>query len=312
MPLRLWSWLKKSAKKRMRKMKAVLQRLLFPPGWIVIAVSGIGYGALIPVLGTSQTGIGAWMAYTLSAYALVVDILALPKCKSALQTISARFKERSVLLSLFRKTNFGRSYLDNRAFRESISLYQGMIANFLYTVFRIITGIQYASVWFMTIAVYNLLLGIFRLYLIARYRRQPFQESNRLVYEYSCYKTIGKWLLVLHIPMSGMVVQMVVANSGFLYSGLVIYVSALYTFYMMILSVANLIRFRKRNSPILLAAKALNCISAAMSVLGLQTAMIARFGEDGSFRKWMERPYRCGRLYACAGHGGLYGHKRTL
>ena len=57
---------------------------------------------------------------------------------------------------------------------------------------------------------------------------------------------------------------------------------------MMILSIINLIKFRKMGSPIISAAKVLNFVSALMSVLGLQTAMISRFSFEGeAYRKMM-------------------------
>lgn len=88
-------------------------------------------------------------------------------------------------------------------------------------------------------------------------------------------------LFILNIPMGGMIILMVRTNSGFTYPGYLIYLSALYTFYIMTLSIVNLVKFRKMDSPILSAAKVLNFVSAMMSVLGLQTAMIARFSSEG-------------------------------
>ena len=88
--------------------------------------------------------------------------------------------------------------------------------------------------------------------------------------------------------MGGMIVLMVRTNSGFSYPGYIIYLSAFYTFYTMIISVLNLVKFRKLGSPILSAAKVLNFIAAMMSILGLQTAMISRFSENGeAYRKMM-------------------------
>ena len=64
--------------------------------------------------------------------------------------------------------------------------------------------------------------------------------------------------------------------------------SAFYTFYTMVISVLNLVKFRKLGSPILSVAKVLNFIAAMMSILGLQTAMISRFSENGeAYRKMM-------------------------
>lgn len=51
------------------------------------------------------------------------------------------------------------SLLDDRAFRAKISLYQGMAENFPYTVFGAVLGVGYASPWFISLAVYYLVLG---------------------------------------------------------------------------------------------------------------------------------------------------------
>lgn len=95
-------------------------------------------------------------------------------------------------------------------------------------------------------------------------------------------------MFLLNIPMGGMILLMVKTNSGFSYPGYIIYLSALYTFYTMGMSINNLVKYRKLGSPILSAAKVLNFVSAMMSVLGLQTAMISAFSEgEEEFRRLM-------------------------
>lgn len=266
----------------MSKGKACLLRLLFPPGWAVVLLSLLGYGMLIPALRAECPPALTYAAYGLSAYALTVDIAAIPRLKACVKQWAARVRLHSRMLRKLRKTSLGKRLLKDRAFRASVSLYQGMAVNFLYTVFRVVTGTVYSSVWFISIAVYYFLLGALRAYLIFCYRCRP---ENSLAYEYRCYKNAGRMLLLLNLPMSGMVFLVVFENSGFLYPGVVIYLSALYTFYMAILSIVNLRKMRRLNSPVLEAARLLNFISAAMSVMGLQTAMIARFGQgDSGFR----------------------------
>ena len=160
-----------------------------------------------------------------------------------------------------------------------------MIVNFFYVLFRIATGIRYASVWFISMAVYYMVLGGLRAYLISSYRRR---EAGGLSFEYHCYRRTAWLLFLLNIPMGGMIVLMVRTNSGFFYPGYIIYLSALYTFYTMAVSIVNLVKFRKLGSPILSAAKVLNFVSAMMSILGLQTAMISRFSVNGeNYRRLM-------------------------
>lgn len=175
--------------------------------------------------------------------------------------------------------------MNDQLFRSSVSIYQGMAVNFLYMLFRFMTAVRYASVWFFSMAIYYMVLCIMRAYLAFGYRRR---ESNGASYELRCYRRTAGMLFILNIPMGGMIVLMVQTNSGFSYPGYLIYLSALYTLYMMTLSVINLVRFRKMDSSILSAAKILNFVSAMMSVLGLQTAMITRFSNNGEgYRKMM-------------------------
>lgn len=179
-------------------------------------------------------------------------------------------------------TTFGSRYVNDLAFRGSVSLFQGMSVNFLYVVFRIAVGVRYASVWFISMAAYYLVLAVLRLSLIMSYRHKG------KIDEIHCYRRTAWLLFRLNLPMGGMILLMVLTNSGYSYPGYVIYMSAIYTFYTMVTSVINLIRFHRLGSPLLSAAKVLNFIAALMSILGLQTAMIARFSTEGDgFRKMM-------------------------
>lgn len=170
--------------------------------------------------------------------------------------------------------------MDDISFRGSVGIYQGAAVNFFYVVFRIYAGIRYASMWFISMAVYYLALGLIRLSLILS-RRCHASEAL-------CYRRTAWLLFALNIPMGGMILQMVMNNSELSYPGHVIYLTAMYTFYTMAMSVVNLVRYRRLGSPILSAAKVLNFVSALMSVLCLQTAMIAQFSEnDYVFRRLM-------------------------
>lgn len=171
------------------------------------------------------------------------------------------------------------------SFRGGFSICQGMAVNFLYAIFRTVTGIMYSSVWFISMAVYHFMLGGMRTYLVFAVRRR---DINDVLYEYECYRNIAWLLLLLNIPMGGMILLMIKTDSGFSYPGYIIYLSALYTFYTMVMSIRNFVKYKRLGSPVLSAAKILNLVSAMMSVLGLQTAMIIVFSADGGeYRRLM-------------------------
>lgn len=254
----------------MKRAWTALKKILHPTKWVLLGLPPVVFAILAFVLRTGISGIPAYLIYGMSAYCLVIWVLPLPQL----------FRQtKAFILCKLNATRLGRSFVGDLAFRGSVSLFSGMVVNFLYVVFRIFVGIRYTSVWFIAIAIYYLALGLMRLSLIMSYRKRSAISERR------CYRHTAWLLFALNIPMGGMILLMVLTDSGYSYPGYVIYLSALYTFYTVILSVMNLVRFRKLGSPILSAAKVLNFVASLMSLLCLQTAMITQFsGGEGNFR----------------------------
>lgn len=139
---------------------------------------------------------------------------------------------------------------------------------------------RHASVWFLSMAAYYLVLGGMRLSLILSAHRHSERAALR------CYRWTAWLLFLLNLPMGSMILLMVLTDSGYSYPGYVIYLSAMYTFYTMIHPVVNLVRFHRLGDPILSAAKVLNFVAALMSVLGLQAAMLAQFSAESDTFRW--------------------------
>jgi len=152
----------------MKKAKALLFRLLYPPKFVLFAAVFISILSLCCIFLSGKTDCAAaYCAYFISAYALTVLMLALPK---AYRRAEAAVKGSKAFQRLI-GTKFADRYLNDLSFRGSVSIYQGMAVNFLYVIFRIITGIRYASVWFISMAAYYFMLGLLRAYLIRCYRK---------------------------------------------------------------------------------------------------------------------------------------------
>lgn len=179
--------------------------------------------------------------------------------------------------------------MENAEFRGSINSASGIVIDFAYAAFRGVSGILYRSVWFISLAVYHLVLGCLRVYLLARkIRTERKPEELRMAFEKSAYKTTAWLLLLLNIPMGGMVCLMIMTDSGFNYPGYIIYLSAAYTFYKIISATIGVFHLRRLGSPLKSSATILNFVAALMSVLGLQTAMITQFSANGEeFRRMM-------------------------
>ena len=119
----------------MKKARTLLKRLLHPPKWVLLTLPPIVFAALTDVLLNGKNSMPAYMIYGMSAYCLIIWILPLPRLLR---------EAKEAMLRRLNGTVFGRKYLGDLAFRGSVSIYQGMMVNFFYVVFRLLVGIRYA------------------------------------------------------------------------------------------------------------------------------------------------------------------------
>lgn len=266
----------------MERAKKILKRLFCLPPVPTLVISLPSYGLVIYALaGENVKPAVAYAAYLLSAYALVITITGITGLvRFARQGIAGHPLVRKVLgIPLVSR------YLQEDMFRAETGLYRGFFINLLYAGIKMFSGILYRSVWFITLAVYYVLLALMRASLLHYVRRGG---KDKLA-EWRRYRLCGVILLLMNVALAGIVILVVYQNSGFEYPGMLIYVMALYAFYATITAVRNVIRFRRYGSPVMSAAKAINLTAALVSMLSLETAMLTQFGaaDDPGFRRIM-------------------------
>lgn len=270
----------------------VYRHILTPPIWAVILMSVILIPlVIVTLLFIDNTSAVAIIVYCYAAYAFTVLCIAMPKIvKRSKELIHG---DEVKLIVAFRKFmnryKYTGMFLNDRDFRARISLYGGLVINLAYAVFKIATGIYYYTPWPFAIGVYFLMLGLIRLVLMKNVRISDRQEhtASKKIHELKSYRTCGISMLVLTVGVMGVAIQMIWKNRGYEYPGFIIYISALYTFYSLILSVVNVVRFSKRKNAVLSAAKNLSLAGALMSLYALQTAMLTTFGGSESYRRLM-------------------------
>ncbi len=265
----------------MNKWKGLIKTIFNPQSWIILLL--IPMSTVLLILGLSDRFHGtalAYISYLVSSYTLTVSVWGFSKF--------IRFVKNGFWkMPFIQKINahpLGHLLLNDISFRGTASIYQGFVINTLYAIFRGITAYLYHSVWFASIAVYYLFLSMIRLTLVCHVSRlkQYQNPGDQMIFEYKGYRRCGFLMLLLNTGMAGMIVLMVRDNLHYEYPGYIIYLSALYTFYTAIMATVNIFKFRKLKSPILSASKAIAFTGVMMSVMALQTAMIAQFGGDDS------------------------------
>jgi hypothetical protein len=270
------------------RMKALIKKIFFlkPLPTVLIAVPSYVLVFLVLVYGLTDSPI-SYAAYVLSAYAFVITITGFPGIVNAVKNGFWNLH----LIKALGKTKIGRKFFDNALFRSEISLHQGLVMNLLYVAVKLVSGIKYQSVWLIAFGIYYLLLAVMRGTLVQYVHSAAAkgkQIGEDIEGEFRRYRMCGIGLLFLNQALVCIVVYIVHMNQGMDYPGLLIYIMALYAFYAVITAIINVVRFRRQGSPIHSASKVISLTAAFVSMLSLETAMLAQFGgDDAAFRKTM-------------------------
>ena len=250
-------------------MKKIMNKIFFPNKIIGFLLFNISFGLLIYVFAThlEDTPL-AYITYLLSTYALIIFICWFCKiCK-----FSNEFIKKTKIYQLYQKHFF--------LITKTLLLFSSLL-NISYSIFNLVVGIYYRSFWFITFAVYYFLLWFMRFFLL--YKEKDFNVYN--LNQYKKLKRCGIILLLLNVVLVGIIILILHTNQSIHYAGYVIYIVAIYDFYLIISAIFNVFKYRNSNSPILLASKFINLTVAMISMLSLEVAMIEHFGDnDLTFR----------------------------
>ena len=259
----------------MKKFQKILHRLLHPGAAVVVLVALAGAGLLVYSFGFAEKDSPvSYVSYVVSAYALLVVCFNLaPLLGKANRRV--------------RQNRYIRQYLEDASFQTKVSLYTLLVINLLYAGVNAVSGLYYRSPWFGSLAAYYILLSGMRFSLVRYARHHGFGENKAA--QWKRYRLCGLLLTLTNIALAGVVILVIHQNRGFEYAGMLIYIMAAYTFTITVMAIVNLVRYRKYHSPVMSAARVVNLVTALMSMLSLETAMLTQFGSEDSpyFRQVM-------------------------
>lgn len=250
--------------------KKIGKKLLFPPVWAVVLLTLFSTAGLVAVFlkGWENAPI-SYGVYVLSAYTLsAVTALCIVKLPGQYRRLRKKALDNPMV----------NRCVTDKLFGTKVSLYLSLGINLLYVGINLLSWYLYKSWWFVCLAVYYVILSVMR-FLLVRYVRINALGADRrreLRRSLAC----SYIMLLLNFFLSGAVLMVVYQNKGYAYHGIMIYIMAMYTFYTVTHAVINLIRYRKLESPVMSTAKGISMAAALVSLLNLETAMFAEFGES--------------------------------
>jgi len=243
---------------------------LFPPILVIFLLTAISAIALVYVfLNRMETHPIAYGVYVVAFYTISVLGIA---CGT---TVPKQYKRIKAWLY---ETKYGNRYMTDAVYKNQVSLYVTLAVNILYVAVNVALFFLYDSMWFVILAAYYGILAWMR-FLLLRYKANHEIGTNRkgeLHHAILC----SIILLFVNVILSGAVLMILYEDKGFFYHGILIYVVALYTFYVTVYAIVNVVKYRKYNSPVMMTAKIIALSAALVSMLSLETAMLSEFGAE--------------------------------
>lgn len=244
--------------------RKIARALLFPPPALLALITPLAFSALAySFVALDETDPRRIASYALSFYALVIVCLHVPQMFAWTQ----RFR---------RENRYLLRYTADVRLRMNISLWGSCTYNAAYALFQLALGLHHRSAWFYAMAGYYALLAALRLSLGYRIRRSaPGADQPG---EWRAYRLCGAGLLMMNAALSVFVLYFVRHLRATQHHEITVIAMAAYTFGAATLAVVNLIRYRRYESPVCSAAKAISLATATISMLSLEDAMLTTFG----------------------------------
>lgn len=243
-------------------MKKVIKKMLFPNIISGFLIFNLGFGLLIYVFSNHlEESPLAYISYILSFYALIIFCVWFYKvCK---------FTNDSI-----KKSRVYHFYQKHHMIFIKVTIFSSLIFNLIYGILKLVIGVYYGSLWFITFAVYYLLLGFMKLCLV--------KNINNHEKEYKKLKHTGIIMLFINLILAGIIILIIKHDKIINYNGFLIYLVALCDFYFIISAIINVIKHRNNNSPVIVASKCINLTVAMVSMISLEVSMIYQFGNNDS------------------------------
>lgn len=244
--------------------KKIGKALLFPHIAIMMILVPIATAFLVysmVFLGTQS--VAAIISYVLAAYTLTIWCFKIPYLIQFFKTFKAENK-------------YARIWQDDTRLRVNVSLYGTLIYNTAYALLQLGMGFWHHTFWFYSLAGYYICLAAMRFFL-ARYtiKHKPGEKMRE---ELIRYRLCGWIFLVMNLALSLMVFFMVYWNRTFRHHEITTIALAAYTFTAFTMAIINMVKYRKYNSPVYSASKAISLASACVSMLTLEATMLTTFG----------------------------------
>lgn len=249
-------------------LKKLGKALLFPHIAIMILLVPVAtvflVGSMVFIGTESPISI---VSYVLAAYTLTIWCFKIPYLIKFFKT----FKNEN---------KYARIWLDDAHLRVNASLYGSLTWNVLYGIFQVWLGFYHHTFWFYSLGAYYICLAVMRFFLLLHTRR--YAPGEKMREELNKYRACGWVFLLMNLALALIIFFMIYWNRTFEHHMITAITMAAYTFTAFTVAIVNMVKYKKYNSPVFSASKAISFAAACVSMLTLTSTMLTTFS-DGTF-----------------------------
>ena len=245
--------------------KKLGKALLFPHIAIMIILLPIAtvflVGSMVFIGTESPIAI---ISYVLAAYTLTVWCFKVPY----LIKFFKAFKDEN---------KYARKWQDDTRLRVKVSLFGSLVWNTLYGIFQLWLGFYHHTFWFYSLGAYYICLATMRFFLVSHTRK--YSPGDKMRTELIKYRACGWVFLVMNLALTLIVFFMLYWNRTFTHHMVTAIAMAAYTFTSFTAAIVNVVKYKKYNSPVFSASKAISFAAACVSMLTLTSTLLTTFSD---------------------------------
>lgn len=247
--------------------KKLLKALLYPHTAIAVILVHISTVLLVySMLTHENTSMICIASYILAFYTLTLWCLKIPKLIKGIKALKD-------------KNKYIKRWTSDVRFRINLSLSISSVLNTAYAAFQLGLGIVHSSFWFYSLAGYYAALAFMRLFLVRHSAKH--KPGEKMLTELKRYRICGIVFLFINLVLSGIILLMIRQNRSVIHHPITTIAMAAYTFTAFTLAIINVVKYKKYNSPVFSASKAISLAAACVSMLTLESTMLVTF-DNGS------------------------------
>lgn len=185
--------------------------------------------------------------------------------------------------NLLKKNKFTGKFISQYGFRTLVFSTCSFIFNAAYAVLNVVIAVLNSSVWYGALSFYYLSLAFMRgsvLYFHIKKRKGVDLKYGEEEYGIVLYGRCGLFLTFLHLGLPAAVTQMVLNQNPMRYTRLMVYASAVWAFYKIVMAIVNMYKSKRKGDMTTRALRSVNLAEAIISLLVLQMAMLKEFAPE--------------------------------